>query len=89
MFCVFVFGDEYCRDSKFHGKIDFLGHALGDVSSEVPKFITIREQRESGTDAELSFRIDIVIKKLCKIDVRSDGDIAEFSVTILNILDSK
>ena len=79
MFCVFVFGDEYGGYSKFQGKIDFFGHALGDVPSKVPQLITCREQRESGTNAELSLRIDIVIKKLCKIDVRSHGDIAEFS----------
>ena len=68
-----MFGDIFHGNAVFNCKAYFIRHPSCDLIPEIPQFITLGKQRESGFETELSFFCYFVAQKLCEINVRSDG----------------
>ena len=68
-----MFGNIFYRDIVSESIADFICHSPGYLIPEIPQFITLGKQRESGFETERSFFCYFVAQKLCEINVRSDG----------------
>lgn len=68
-----MFGNIFYGDIMPECIADFICHSPGYLIPEIPQFITLGKQRESGFETELSFFCYFVAQKLCEINVRSDG----------------
>lgn len=68
-----MFGNIFYRDIVSDSIADFICHPSCYLIPEIPQFITLGKQRESGFETELSFFCYFVAQKLCEINVRSDG----------------
>ena len=67
-----MFGNVSHGNTVTDGIAYLIGHSAADPIPEIPQLIAFGKQRESGTQAELSFFCCFVVQKLCKINVRSD-----------------
>ena len=68
-----MFGNIFYRDIMPECIADFICHSPGYLIPEIPQFITLGKQRESGFETELSVFCIFIIEELCQINVRSDG----------------
>lgn len=68
-----MFGNIFYRDIVSECIADFICHSPGYLIPEIPQFITLGKQRESGFETELSVFCIFIVEKLCQINVRSDG----------------
>ena len=67
-----MFGNVSHGDAVFDSKAYLIGHSAADLIPEIPQFITLGKQRESGFETELSVFCIFIIEELCQINVRSD-----------------
>lgn len=68
-----MFGNIFYRDIVSESIANFICHSSGYLIPEIPEFITLGKQRESGFETELSVFCIFIVEKLCQINVRSDG----------------
>ena len=68
-----MFGNIFYGDIMPECIADFICHSPGYLIPEIPEFITLGKQRESGFETELSVFCIFIVEKLCQINVRSDG----------------
>ena len=68
-----MFGNVSHGNAIFNGKADFIRHPSCDLIPEIPQFIALGKQRESGFETELSVFCIFVIEELGEINVRCDG----------------
>ena len=68
-----MFGNIFYRDFMPQSIADLICHSSGYLIPEIPEFITLGKQRESGFETELSVFCIFIVEKLCEINVRSDG----------------